>query len=323
MKIEMTSLLHNKVFFTGTNGNASISTLSDIIFSRSSQTLDFKRILRMALGTIFISFVGINGANATEQKSILSFDNYSPLENRKIYIRDINSMSRFQYLYYGRRSRNKLILDGTLSILYSNGHMYKGDCWNGIPDGEGTLYETDKGTLRVLYKGHWKDGLFSGDGFLTFSDQSSYEGLFEEGLPHGCGFKIYPLRQIAYKGNFVGGQQEGIGQLLCAIDLNFCTMKFIPNQGKWVEKRIPTQKTHLVKILHQGFWKNNQLVATRKFYEHPLPTPSKLKTMFRLPEAEESAEVEELTNEPQEPKTEDETLNYSDYFFVDPQNSDL
>ncbi|MDR3179993.1 MAG: hypothetical protein LBT70_03785 [Holosporaceae bacterium] len=347
MKIEKTNLLHNKVFFAGINGNASTSILSDIISSKSSQTLDFKRILKMALGAIFISFMGINGANATEQKPILSFDNYSPLENLGIYIRDIGNKFPNSCYYSGSRMFSMPVRKGYLNITYSNGHVYQGDCWDGIPDGKGTLYVVDKCNIRILYKGQWKNGLFSGNGSLNFGDQGSYEGPFEKGLPHGCGLKIYPGGQISYKGDFVRGLREGIGQLLRTINHDFYTMKFVPNHGKWGERRILTRRKSLIKILRQGFWKNDQLVTTRKSQEHPPLAPSTLRTMFRLPEAEESAETEELTNEPQEPKAEeltnkpqdpkteeltnkpqdpkaeDETLIYSDYFFVDPQNSDL
>ncbi|MDR3179992.1 MAG: hypothetical protein LBT70_03780 [Holosporaceae bacterium] len=286
MKIEGASLLHNKVFFMGTNSSTSISILSEIISSKSSQTLDFKRTLGMALGAIFISFVGINEANAMEQKPILNFDNYSPFENREIYIRDIENKFPNDCFYLGSKEYNMPVQDGRLRIAYSNGHRYYGECWNGIPDREGTLYVTDKGNIRILYKGHWKDGLFSGDGFLNFGDQGSYKGPFEKGLPHGYGLKIYPGGQIAYKGDFVGGLREGIGQLLCAINFNFHTMKFVPNHGKWVERKIPTERESLIKVLRQGSWKNDQLVTTRKSQEHPLPVSSNLRTMSYLAEPE-------------------------------------
>lgn len=59
-------------------------------------------------------------------------------------------------------------------------------------------------------------------GTLTFPDGSSYEGQLKKGMPHGQGFKRWPLNDEKkhqyqqYTGTWVEGKMEGQGELLLA-----------------------------------------------------------------------------------------------------------
>ena len=65
--------------------------------------------------------------------------------------------------------------------LQSIANEYKGDCTNGLANGQGTA----KGIHR--YVGNFKNGLPDGQGTYYFSDSNYYTGSFQEGIKEGKG----------------------------------------------------------------------------------------------------------------------------------------
>ncbi len=44
--------------------------------------------------------------------------------------------------------------------------------------------------VRYKFKGTWKNGRKNGEGWELFSDQSEFNGVFEDGERHGIGMLI-------------------------------------------------------------------------------------------------------------------------------------
>ncbi|XP_014662754.1 PREDICTED: MORN repeat-containing protein 4-like [Priapulus caudatus] len=61
------------------------------------------------------------------------------------------------------------------------------------------------------YTGEWNDdGKRHGLGYMTFSDGSSYDGRFENGLCNGYGVMMF-LDKSRYQGEFTSGKFHGLG----------------------------------------------------------------------------------------------------------------
>lgn len=74
--------------------------------------------------------------------------------------------------------------------------------------GPGTAMLPDGGQ----YRGHFADGLFHGEGVMTYADGARYNGQFRRGLAHGHGRYIY-RDGGDYVGAFVAGDFHGEGRL--------------------------------------------------------------------------------------------------------------
>ena len=75
-------------------------------------------------------------------------------------------------------------------------------------DGEGEARLPDSGH----YKGGFKNGLFNGQGVITWSNGDQYEGEFKDGLMHGHGVSKLPDGSV-YTGEYVRGLESGHGKL--------------------------------------------------------------------------------------------------------------
>jgi len=122
--------------------------------------------------------------------------------------------------------------------IFGNGDIYKGEWYNGRPEGrgkkifaDGRVYEGDfwilfEGKGKMTYpngrveEGEWKDGKFvggsssgsGGGGFtgrkkVTFDNGDVYEGDFVDGKFHGKG-KMTSSDGNVFEGNFVNGKPE-------------------------------------------------------------------------------------------------------------------
>ena len=66
-------------------------------------------------------------------------------------------------------------------FYYIDGRMYNGNWENDIIHG----YGAEQGAY--FYEGEWKRGIKHGKGYLKMKDQSTYQGQFADGRPHGTG----------------------------------------------------------------------------------------------------------------------------------------
>lgn len=87
----------------------------------------------------------------------------------------------------------------------TDGGLYVGAFENGRPNGYGQY--TGRSSQ---YRGHYKDGLLSGQGEIAYSDGRKYRGEFAHGEFHGTGRFEMADGQV-YEGQFVDGQFVGKG----------------------------------------------------------------------------------------------------------------
>lgn len=91
-----------------------------------------------------------------------------------------------------------------LSITWS------GDCEHGLAQGKGVLQWTKGGAPAERYEGEMRDGLYEGQGRITYPNKSRYEGEFKAGERDGRGTYVFPsgAKLIA---TFVEGKPNGNG----------------------------------------------------------------------------------------------------------------
>ena len=66
-------------------------------------------------------------------------------------------------------------------------------------------------TQEYKYKGSFKDGLFEGEGRLTYHHGNTYEGGFKEGKFEGKGLLVFQNGNT-YEGGFLAGKYSGEGK---------------------------------------------------------------------------------------------------------------
>jgi len=90
----------------------------------------------------------------------------------------------------------------------ADGSQYLGEFKEGLFDGQGTLtWPTGR-----KYVGEFKDGIGTGQGMETFPDGSKYVGMFAKGNPNGRG-ELTLLDGTKYVGEFKDGKSNGRGIL--------------------------------------------------------------------------------------------------------------
>lgn len=100
--------------------------------------------------------------------------------------------------------------DGYGKIVYSNiGSEYKGPIKNGVPNGQGELYNINN---DYYYVGNFIDGIREGYGREIFSDGMTYFGNFTNDTWGGLGIMTFP-DSTEYSGNFsyINGTLKIIG----------------------------------------------------------------------------------------------------------------
>lgn len=75
----------------------------------------------------------------------------------------------------------------------------------GIDCGRGTLRSTE-----LTYEGEWKEGLRCGQGLQSWADGSSFDGAWDNDVPHGKGKMVYEDAST-YSGDWVEGVRSGSG----------------------------------------------------------------------------------------------------------------
>ena len=90
------------------------------------------------------------------------------------------------------------------------GISWSGACEFGLAQGKGTLQWTRNGVPTDRYEGEMKDGLYEGQGKLTYADKARYEGEFKAGEGDGKGTYVFPsgARLIS---EFREGRPQGHG----------------------------------------------------------------------------------------------------------------
>ena len=116
------------------------------------------------------------------------------------------------------------LLDGKVTIKYSDGDLFEGNYKQGFRTGpgiyrfkDGNYYEGDykygkydgQGIFRfnsgAYYEGSWKNGAYNGKGILKYEDGRIYEGDFVNNLPEGFGVGKDATGKVIHDGQWKGG----------------------------------------------------------------------------------------------------------------------
>lgn len=99
--------------------------------------------------------------------------------------------------------------DGYGSARLPDSSVYEGAFKNGLFDGQGTLTWPDN---SAHYRGGFENGLFNGQGTYTWRDGSRYQGEFANGLMQGRGETRYTNGEV-HRGEYRNGLRNGYGVL--------------------------------------------------------------------------------------------------------------
>ena len=96
--------------------------------------------------------------------------------------------------------------DWQLTKNTSDGRVYTGETYQGLPNGYGTMTAPD----GIKYVGNWLDGRMHGQGTFTWPDGRKYVGAFKDGFRHGQGTFTW-VNGDKYIGAFKDGFRHGQG----------------------------------------------------------------------------------------------------------------
>ena len=88
--------------------------------------------------------------------------------------------------------------------------QYEGYWKEDLPNGYG-IENFPENSVYQLYKGMYKDHVFSGNGTMTFKDGAVYEGEFKDNKRHGFGI-LYKKNLLVYEGNWENNKFNGFGK---------------------------------------------------------------------------------------------------------------
>lgn len=92
--------------------------------------------------------------------------------------------------------------------------LYEGDWDRNYRHGFGVFARQDeKKVFRMIYRGDWKNGKYSGEGRLFYEDGSVYEGFFRNGKRHGFG-KMWFADGAYYEGDWIKDKKHGKGMFV-------------------------------------------------------------------------------------------------------------
>ena len=159
------------------------------------------------------------------------------------------------------------------TIIWPNGHIYKGQCQRGLRHGHGVSshpngntfegeYKSDrphgKGILnyanKSIYKGEWTRGERTGQGIFTWSSGSVYEGEWTKGAMSGRG-TYYFADGRKYRGEWQGNQKHGKGVYWWPSGNRY--------DGEWQHGKMHGKgvKTFRSGKVQDGIWHDNQFVG--------------------------------------------------------------
>ena len=96
------------------------------------------------------------------------------------------------------------------TITYPDGTIYSGQIRNGLRNGQG-IYKNQLDV--IIYQGYWKDDMPHGEGKLLIDANLLYIGEFVDGIKSGKG-KITSSdeQKIFYSGKFLNGEKHEFGE---------------------------------------------------------------------------------------------------------------
>ncbi|XP_058947615.2 radial spoke head 1 homolog [Pocillopora verrucosa] len=113
-------------------------------------------------------------------------------------------------VYEGEYSHGKRHGQGTYK--FQNGARYTGSYMNGIKHGEGTFLYPD----GSKYEGYWLNDVRHGRGKYTYPNGDIYEGEWADNQRHGQGEYTYLETGSKYRGMWVHGKMDEVGELIHA-----------------------------------------------------------------------------------------------------------
>lgn len=233
------------------------SPISNIAISNSSNEINNPEINKKEFEKLLNNFLNTNSINSKFSGKIESYpsnpsesyykkDYYNNQLIYEGYMKEIIKSTSGSTVYkdqfkHGRGKEYFINSSGYLDGFFVNGKLngygehvsnaygfsYKGHYSNGVRSGEGILVMDGKnGTTKYIYEGNFLNDKYNGKGTLTYNSMS-YTGDFVNGLMSGKGTNLYPNGD-KYVGNFVNGQWEGYGEYYWA-DGNYYKGNFSNN----------------------------------------------------------------------------------------------
>jgi hypothetical protein len=233
------------------------SPISNIAISNSSNEINNPEINKKEFEKLLNNFLNTNSINSkfsgkiepypsNPSESYYKKDYYNNQLIYEGYMKEIIKSTSGSTVYkdqfkHGRGKEYFINSSGYLDGFFVNGKLngygehvsnaygfsYKGHYSNGVRSGEGILVMDGKnGTTKYIYEGNFLNDKYNGKGTLTYNSMS-YTGDFVNGLMSGKGTNLYPNGD-KYVGNFVNGQWEGYGEYYWA-DGNYYKGNFSNN----------------------------------------------------------------------------------------------
>ena len=115
-----------------------------------------------------------------------------------------------QYDRYGKRYRQGSVYYKAEGYFEELHLLYRGGWKNDLYSGHGSLYWS--GSANLKYVGRFKEGVFNGSGTLYSQEgEKTYSGQFREGVKEGRGEEYSKEGRLVYKGEFSEGLRHGFG----------------------------------------------------------------------------------------------------------------
>lgn len=161
--------------------------------------------------------------------------------------------------------------------------LYLGKMVNGLPDGEGSLYDPDwvlyyKGEFKagvvhgkglayssgepnkVVFEGLFKNG-FRDDGTMFYKDGPTYVGGFKNGMREGKGRYLRADGSISYEGEYKNDFREGIGRKFSRNGKIKYQGEFKNNEPNGFGKKFNQDDSYI-----EGTFENDFLIIGKMFY---------------------------------------------------------
>ncbi|HEX8610904.1 MAG TPA: hypothetical protein VF800_06400 [Telluria sp.] len=105
---------------------------------------------------------------------------------------------------------------------------WQGPCKNGFAHGEGKIEALRERKVVMLYEGMVEQGRPHGQGYLTQQSGTEYKGEFRKGVAHGEGVWVN-FKGDRYKGAFKFSKFDGVGSMLYALGGSY--------DGEWLNNK--------------------------------------------------------------------------------------
>jgi len=140
------------------------------------------------------------------------------------------------------------------------GYKYEGDYKDGLFHGQGTLTYSD----GDQYVGEFKDGKYHGQGTFTWSDGVSYKGEWKDGKYHGQGTET-SSDGLSYKGEWKDGKEHGQGKKTWTTDGELNTYEGEYRNGVWHGKgKYIVDLGGKEETICEGIWEEGKFVKGKR-----------------------------------------------------------